>query len=170
MSNEIKKLKIERNERKKRLSEIYYLTGQIEYFLRHYGRLFKKDDSVRALEKIRKFNEVNRKEAIEIYKNLSELENKLTQVCRHEVLVHLDGGNFWCPICELELLNIRKWQETTKYFIDGQFADSKKVKAMVAEIINTAIESDNGMMGEVEAGLGELQYVDNVKVLRRWHS
>ncbi len=164
MNKELKEMRLRLKELDGIREKNYIVVYELRKFLNSYQNEFKKKESLEALKRIVTFLEPREKEYESAESEYSELEEKMQDMCSHEIIVKNGHGFYYCPICYENFYtsesNIRS---TTSYVVELKSRRDEDISKMVDE----ALISEGDFIENIRNGLAEIQYESNVKIIRR---
>lgn len=162
-----KQLYIENENKQKELRELNIIIHDIQNFLQKYEDNFKKEDSIKAIIKIKAYLELKNKEKAEKEKIQTETYRNLYNTCSHEVSVKYSNiPDYRCLICNCALT--RENIEVPKQsLISIDTTNDYKVAYLIEDKFKEIINSDKDLVETIAEFLEEIQYERNIKVLRR---
>jgi len=144
-----------------------FLEGRIRKFLEDNENKFKKEESIKALKKIRAYFELKEKMYQECERRYEEVYKEFRSTCQHEVAIKYNNRPYYhCLICNSPLgHNSDIIPETSIISIDT--TNDYKVGYIIKEIFEEIIYSDKDLVETINEVLEEMQYDRDIKVYRR---
>lgn len=159
-----KELYIEIKYKLKKLQDLSFKIGMLEKFLKENENNFKREESINALNKIKEYYILKKKEIKILEQNYKELITIQTKTCNHEISIKKTiSSSFYCLICgkymgenqnEIEGLSIDTTKDYEAYYI---------IEKHFEELLNGEEDILDSMVKLLET----LQYEKNIRLLRR---
>lgn len=157
-----KELYIKKKETLKELREISGLVGTLEYFLKENEKNFKREESIKALKRIREYLKEKQEIHNKLEEQFKEQSVELMRICKHGISIKSRPfSSYHCLMCgknmgEKDIPNIsvdttNDYQ--TEYIIEEQF--------------QRTVHSENDLVLTMLSLIEDMQYERNIKVYRR---
>ena len=156
---------------KKEKEELLYIVESnfhvLDIFLDKNEKLYTKEESIKALKKIRDYLNDLKIKYKSLYDELEKLNKKIEEECKHEVV--LKDGNTICMICGKDLYNDEL--KNTIYIIESDMChypyDFINTEfSLLKEKIDEGIENDN-LLNCIHDEIKKIQYKNDNKVRRK---
>lgn len=162
-----KELYIKNEKQKLTLKNINTLVYTLEKFLEESNNKFKKEESIEALKKVKKYLELKKQELKETENIQKNIYHELYTTCNHEVAIKYSNiPSYRCLICECALT--RESIDIPKQsLISIDTTNDYKVAYIIEELFQKIIYSDKDLIETITEFLEEIQYERNIKIYRR---
>lgn len=148
----------------KELQNIVYKTSTLENFLQENEKNFTREESIKALNKIREYLLEQQKIQTTLEREFKELITRQTKTCNHEVSIKRNiSPSFYCLICG-------KYMGDNQFDIPNLSVDVSKdyeVYYIIEKHFEELIQNNENILESITKLLENLQYERNIKVLRR---
>lgn len=161
-----KQLYIKNEKKLMELNKLFFLTQSLKSFLDENENNFKKQESIKALKKIREYLECKNKEYCNCEDQQRDINQELYLTCNHEIAIKYSNSLYYeCLICNHYLdYNMNTTPQNT-IFIDA--TNDEQVAYNVKKIFDEIVHSDKDLTETISPHLEEIQFERNIKVYRR---
>lgn len=148
----------------KELQNITFVASTLESFLIENENKFKKEESIKALNKIREYLQEKQKIQSILESEYKELITRQTRTCNHEISIKKSTSpSFYCLICGK---NMGENQNNIPN-LSVDVSKDYEVYYIIEKHFETLIYNNENIEESIIKLLENLQYERNIKVLRR---
>lgn len=157
-----KELYIKKEETLKELREVSGLVGILEHFLKENEKNFKREESIKALRRIREYLKEKQKIHDRLETQFKEQSVKLMRICKHDISIKSRPfSSYHCLMCE------KNMGEKDIPNISVDTTSDYQTEYIIEEQFQSTVYSENDLVQTMLSLIEDMQYERDIKVYRR---
>lgn len=162
-----KELYIKKENKLEELQKLSFLVHSLKEFLTENEQNFKKEESIEALKRIKKYFEIKDKEYHDCEEKHKLMTKELISTCKHEIAIMPSRMPYYqCLICK-QILSQNINAIPKKSIISVDVTNDYEVEYILEKIFIEVVYSDKDLIKTINQTVEELQYDRNIKIYRR---